>query len=91
MPQPQKLTSFPATKLKRSGTHYVLHERRSALRMDKAERIYRLNLQHWALGNIWWNGESQLYAPLDLTTSSEEKPLHILDAGCGTGQKLSSM
>ena len=27
-----------------------------------------------------------LFAPIDLTASTDEKPIHVLDAGCGTGE-----
>jgi SAM-dependent methyltransferase len=33
---------------------------------------------------VWWEGRSQLWAPIP--KASDNKPLQILDAGCGTGE-----
>jgi SAM-dependent methyltransferase len=47
--------------------------------------IDRLTVQQWVIKHFWHKGHNLVFAPLSLRDSSNEKPIHVLDAGAGTG------
>jgi hypothetical protein len=55
--------------------------------IDDQYCIQRMNVQHWVLKNLVNGGRDMIWAPLDVKDSSENKHIHVLDSGAGTGKK----
>jgi hypothetical protein len=62
------------------GPTYVLHQIEILI-----QTTARLNMQQWMIKHFWHKGHNLVFAPINLSDSSHESPIHVLDAGAGTG------